>query len=212
MMKMIRLLAAVPVLLVPIASGHSQDTKAKEAQFQAMIKQVRDSDPSVDFGLLRKLSTELPSYAPIGGGKHRKEMNAGLTSRSFKQALEAAREDLKDNYLDVDAHIGALIASGELGDTQTSAHHKYVVKGIIDSILASGDGKTAATALHVIAVSEEYALLRVMGLRMKAQGINHIDGHAYDVLTVVDPTTNEEYRIFFNIDPVWTYETKLFSK
>jgi hypothetical protein len=197
---------------VCLASAHAaQDAKAKQKEFDDLLARVKASDESVDFARLRMAATELESYSAYGssGGK---EMHAALNGGDFKKALDLAGGVLKDNYLDVDAHIVSMIAADKLGDAARSAHHRYVVKGIVDSIAKSGDGKTAETAFKVIAVSEEYALVRVMGLRPQAQALRHADGHSYDVLTVVDPESNTESEIFFNIDPIWRAETKLFEK
>ena len=34
--------------------------------------------------------------------------------------------------------------------------HRYIINGLVASILESGDGKTAATAFDVVSIEEEY--------------------------------------------------------
>jgi len=203
-------LLSIIAVVTPYVSAQSH--KDKQAEFKAVLERVKQSDPSVDFAHLRMLVTELDSYSTPGSGPSRDKMNAALRSKDYKSALKFAEKDLADNYLDIDAQIGAMAAADKLGDDRKAAHHRYVAKGIIDSILSSGDGKAPATAYKVIAVREEYAVLMALGLRPQSQGLNHIDGHHYDVLTAIDPKTNESRTLYFNIDPIWAAETKLFSK
>jgi Domain of unknown function (DUF4919) len=188
----------------------AQNGNAKQKEFDDLIARVKRSDESVDFQQLRVLATQLETYSAYGSSDSSKLFTA-LNSGDFKEALKIADKVLSDNYLDVDAHFVAMIAADKLGESSRAAHHKYVAKGILDSIFKSGDGKTAATAFKVIAVSEEYALVRVLGLQVQGQSLQHAEGHSYDILKTVDPQTKSERSIYFNIDPIWAAETKLFK-
>ncbi len=134
-----------------------------------------------------------------------------LKSGDFKKAKLVAGQILETNYLYVKAHIAAVRAADELGDTATAAHHRYVAQGVIDSILKSGDGKTFETAYKVIAVDEEYALVQSQGLRVTEQALLREGEHSYDVLTVLDPKTQTAWEVFFNIDPIMRSLDKKFS-
>lgn len=190
----------------------AQDPAARQADFDAAVDRLRRADPTVDFTRLRTLSTELPGYEPYAEGDNNKDMNAAMGRSDFKEALRLARVDLDADYLDIDAHIVAMIASDKTGDTKSFEHHRWVVKSIYDSITGSGDGKTSATAYRVVTVREEYAALMILGLRRSKQALVHDGPHSFDVLTAVDPETKAETTIYFNIDPIIAHQTKLFSK
>lgn len=190
----------------------AQDPAARQAEFDAAVDRLRRADPTVDFTRLRTLSTELPGYEPYAEGDNNKDMNAAMGRSDFKEALRLARVDLDADYLDIDAHIVAMIASDKTGDTKSFEHHRWVVKSIYDSITGSGDGKTSATAYRVVTVREEYAALMILGLRRSKQALVHDGPHSFDVLTAVDPETKAETTIYFNIDPIIAHQTKLFSK
>jgi hypothetical protein len=66
--------------------------------------------------------------------------------------------------------------------------------------------------MFVISVDEEYAVVRVLGLRVLSQALSHIDGHSYDVLTAVDVETKFESKLYFNIDVIFSAEGRLFEK
>lgn len=189
-----------------------QGEKVKQAEYDALMAKVKNSDESVDFARLRQLATELDSYAAADHGPSRNNMFAALQRGDYKEAMKLAEKDLAANYLDVDAHIGAMAAAKGIGAASQEAHHRYVAKGIIDSILRSGDGKTPETAFKVIAINEEYATLRVLGLQVQGQALSHAGGHNFDIMTAVDPETKSKREGYFNIDPIWAAESKNFGK
>jgi hypothetical protein len=157
------------------------------------------------------LSTKLVSYNPYAVTKSA-EMMAAFKAGNYREAIDMADKDLAINYLDIDAHTIALMASSKLGDKAREAHHRYVGMGILKSIKNSGDGKSPSTAFVVIAVSEEYLLMQVMGLQFKKQALVHTGGHDFDVMTAMVPDTGETVEVYFNIDPIWNVAKKNVGK
>ncbi len=194
----------------PVPAAQAGASKAeKEKAFREIVERIKKSDATVDFKVARMLYAELDAYSPMGGGKggYTKLIAAGEN----KKAIELARETLKENYLDIDAHWAILAAANNLKDAELAAHHLYVVKGILDSIVKSGDGRSEATAFVVISVSEEYAMLRAFKLRPKGQSALKTDSHNFDVITCIDPAKPEtEARMYFNTDAIWRGYAKLF--
>ncbi|MCC6744418.1 MAG: TonB family protein [Acidobacteria bacterium] len=184
---------------------------SKQREFDDGIARMKKGDAAVDIRKLRMLATELPNYAPYARGRNQKEMNEAANRGEAKEALRLANVDLEADYLDIDAHVVAMVSSQTLGDTRAFEHHRSVAFGIVDSIVDFGDGKSPETAFTVTTVREEYAVLGAFGLRRKSQSLDHIGGHSFDVLTVVDPDTNVEYKIYFNIDTIWKHQLKLFG-
>ncbi|HEX8961250.1 MAG TPA: DUF4919 domain-containing protein [Geobacteraceae bacterium] len=181
-----------------------------QKEFDALLAKVKQSDASVDFARLRRLYAQTSAYTPFDDSKE--AMFAALNTSDFEKARSLAEEALKKNYLNVDAHFVAAFACGKLKDETCAAHHKYVARGVIDSILGSGDGKSPETALFVISIGEEYVVARVLRLRVVNQSLEHKNGHAYDVLTVADVKTNAESTLFFDIDVITAAEERLFRK
>jgi hypothetical protein len=101
--------------------------------------------------------------------------------------------------VDIDARVAAAVASQKLGRPEDADLHKRWYNGLVDSVLASGDGKTAQTAFEVISVEEEYAVLRAMGLESRGQML--VDGGIH-ALTVETESGNE--IIYFNPAAHWT--------
>jgi hypothetical protein len=190
-------------------AGQSRGNVQKD--FDTLLARVKQSDDSVDFAQLRRLYSQTASYSPYGD-LSKKEMYQALERNAFEEAGEFADKALKDNYLNIDAQLVKMTSCDKLQNSTCYSHHKYVAKGIIDSILESGDGKSAKTAWFVISVAEEYAVARVLGLRVVSQALSHAEGHSYDILTVVDSETKEESILYFNIDVIFSAERRLFEK
>jgi hypothetical protein len=96
-----------------------------------------------------------------------------------------------------------------LGDSVLYKKTEYKIRMIMETILSSGDGKSEETAWHVLAVSHEYDLLRIMGFK----GIGHqaITKKGFDYLEVAE----NQYKIkgfHFNINMVLQKMNGLFEK
>jgi hypothetical protein len=171
-----------------------------QPEFETLLDQVRKSDPSVDFTRLRTLYAESQSYAPARDDDEGEMIDLAVKGL-YAEARDKARAILARNYMNIEAHMASVVVCGALKDESCRAHHLFVARGMLDSIHDSGDGKTMQTAYVVISVPEEYALLRVLGLdRLEQSLVRGDDGRMYDVLKVRNASTNEETRMFFNVD------------
>jgi hypothetical protein len=95
--------------------------------------------------------------------------------------------------VDLDAHVLRAIALEGLGREAEGAEHRIWARGLFEAVLASGDGKTPETAYQVIAVFEEYSMLRMFGWEPKQQSLV---GGGIDALKVV--AEGEERTVFFD--------------
>lgn len=91
---------------------------------------------------------------------------------------------------------------------ERAGFHKFMAEGLLKSIKASVDGKSPEKAFEVISINEEYGLIRSLGLRPIGQALMEDKGRRYDAITVVDPKTNEESKIYFNIDKPFNWQSR----
>ena len=127
-------------------------------------------------------------------------MARDLNAKDFARALKDADTVLASEYVNMDAHFVAYVANRELGNTDQSEFHRTVFRGLVDSIMHSGDGKSPKTAWVVITVDEEYVILRVLGFRPSQQSLLNQDGHAYDEMKVKNVDDNSDQTFYFNVD------------
>jgi hypothetical protein len=178
--------------------------------YESLLERVKKEDPEVDFTALRMAYADSPNYKETDSDL-RKAMFSALNEKNYDKAIAVAGQILDVNYLDIDAHLVSAIVSKRKNDTERQKRHDYVGKGLTQSILASGDGKTPETAYVVISVDEEYSLLRVLGLRMQSQALLGLGAHHYDKLEVTDREVQGKRTLFFNIDKPYAAEVKMFQ-
>ncbi|HEX5709266.1 MAG TPA: DUF4919 domain-containing protein [Pyrinomonadaceae bacterium] len=182
------------------AQASAATPAASKSNYPALVERVRKGDRAVDFGELRMAYTETADYNPYGGGEERGQMFAALNERKFADALSVAEKVLQKNYVDLNAHFVSSVANRELGRGEQADFHRFIFTGLADSIRRSGDGKSTSTAFVVISTAEEYVVLNLMGLRPAGQALLHDGGHSYDRMRGVDPQTNQQVELYFNID------------
>lgn len=117
-----------------------------------------------------------------------------LNAERWQEALVSSERWLEKCPVDIDARFVAAAALTELGRPDDAAEHIRWYRGMIDSIFASGDGKSPATALVVISIAEEYSILHALGLERKEQSL--LDG-GIDAIRVAD-REGRELTIYFN--------------
>lgn len=186
--------------IAPAAQAPGEAAEGPEAAYQQLIARVRATDRSVDFLQVRRMFTQSRTYRPYADSREEAMLDA-LDERQPARALEIARTILDANYLNIEAHFAGTVACSALMDSACASHHQFVAQGLLNSIAASGDGRSPESAFAVVSAPEEYAIARVMGADVREQALRRtIDGHAFDVLTLEDPKTGDVRQLYFNVD------------
>lgn len=193
-----------------IALLHSVAGVAQEAQketFAQLLARAKKADPELDFTALRMAYAASDQYSPYGGD--RSIFEKALQDKNHQEALRLGEAEVEKDFLNVWAHWAAWQGAQGLGDETRAAFHQYALRGIFQSIVNSGDGKSQETAYHVLSTDETYFVLAALGLRTKSQALQHKDGHSYDAMTVVDVQSGTELTLYFNIDISFGYMQRL---
>ncbi|MEN8183705.1 MAG: DUF4919 domain-containing protein [Myxococcota bacterium] len=101
--------------------------------------------------------------------------------QAWDRALAVSERWLESCPVDMDAHYIAAVALTELDREPEARLHVDWYRGLVESVLASGDGHSPETAWRVISVPEEYSILRALRVDRKEQSL--LEGRI-DVLTV----------------------------
>ena len=189
--------AAKPTPTPAAPKTGSSDAKKK---YEALLEKAKKGEGEVDYRALRFAFFETPEYNPLAGMLDYRAVWGPAFQSNWPEAARQAEAVLAKNYVDTNAHMVAHIAYRQQGDEEKAKLHRRWADGLLASITAGGDGKSPATAWHVISISEEYAVLQSKNLRHSGQALVNDSGHAYDVMTVVDQQTGTEVRYFFNVD------------
>ena len=171
------------------------------SEYATLLASLKGGDTSIDYGRLRLSYMDSPEYKQAKDtSKEEKGMESALGQKNFAEALKDAEVVLGSEYVNMDAQFVAYVANKELGSTDKAEFHRTVFRGLVDSIMKSGDGKSADKAWVVISVHEEYVILRVLGFKPGDQSLMHKDGHSFDVMKVKNVDDGAEATFYFNVD------------
>ena len=177
------------------------DKKSPDAKkrYKELLEKAKKGE-AVDFREMRLAYFETPEYSPLTGMFDYRALNGALGQGDYAGAVKTAEAVLERNFVDLNAHMVAYIAHRETKNEEKAKFHRAISEGLLDSIKATGDGKSPETAYEVISISEEYAMFRAMGVRPVKQSLVQDKGHSYDAVVVVDPRTNQQTTYYFNVD------------
>jgi hypothetical protein len=169
--------------------------------YEELLAAAKADPGGGDYHALRMAFAHTDEYAPyVQDAENIEKLRVSLTDRDMESALDAVAQLLAQNYLDIEAHMAADYAHTMLEQYDDSAYHRAFARGLIQAILATGDGRGFETAFIVLNVSEEYTVLRVMGLVPGNQRLIEHEGHWFDILSGRQRETNSNLELYFNID------------
>ena len=200
-MKITRiLLIALSMLCCGLSAYALDDPKVAHAKYDDLAAKVRSGDTTVDWEALR-LAAEVGNAA---GNYDMQDANQrgikAFNDGKYADSLKIANEMQVHNIADGDGHFLAMISLKHLGHQADADKEHAMLLAFFESIMKSGDGKSAKTAWFTVNVHEEYLVIRLLlGMNLKSQSLSNQNGHAYDVMTVTDDS-GKESTLWFNTD------------
>src|SRR5580704_6581382 len=201
--------AALCIGIVGFAlSVRSQE--AKKPTYEEMVENAKRGDPNIDFAALR--------YAFLDSSSEHKEgffnsrlLNGLNQQKDYQKLLDTANGFIAQDFVEIRSHFAAATAYRALGHEEEAQKELVLAKGLMQSILDSGDGKSQKTAYVVINTAEEYAVLEFLGIRAAGQQsliLGHTNqtsgGPAYDLLKATK--NGQEMDIYFDISKFYGKE------
>ena len=194
-MNRVPLLLVVVCLIFSVRTGIAADSPA-QAKYNELVKRALAGDRTVDLAELRRMAGDAGIESDPDA---RGELMKAAGRRDFAAMKNTSAIVLKGNFADLDAHYFAKIAARELGNEADADFHHWAEMGLLNALRATGDGRSAETAMKVISVSEEYFIIRVMGQIPKQQSLGKCSGNPCDIYVATDRETNREMTWYFNI-------------
>ncbi len=149
-----------------------------------------------DFAALRKeIGWQSDYLEKCEDGNRIKEIRVAFESKNSERVIALSEPFLATCPIHIPTHYYRALALRDAGRTAEGKWHYDWFAGLIESILASGDGKSSETAYVTISVSEEYVLLSYLGLKLKSQGL--VPNPPRDRF-VVEDEDRKEWVIWFN--------------
>ena len=197
--------AVIAITSIVIAAFSAQSRAADGTEYATLVAQVK-SGKDVDFGKLRDAYAESPDYDPYSTKTMDllQQMREAGNRDDCQTVVARAKSILEIQFVSIDAHLYAASCYDKLGQSAEAARERTIGRGLIQSIMKSGDGKSAKTAFNVISVAEEYAVLLTLNIQHSQQALMDIDGSSYDVFTVKTQGGDKSApSVYFKIDRVF---------
>jgi hypothetical protein len=158
-------------------------------------RQTQSWSDQVNFGDLREQYGERGDFSQIcEADRPLREWFELADEGKWERVLAVAQPWLDHCRVDIDAHFISAVALSELKRNIEFQQHIYWFRGLVDSVLESGDGRTPETAYVVISVPEEYAVLRA--LRIQPTGQQMLLHGGIDAISVEDESGRS--TVYFN--------------
>ena len=172
-----------------------------EEDYQTKLDSIK-SGFSDDFFSLRMAYTHAKDYSPYGSSvsDSLKKVIQFIDSLKYDSAISMINKIHEIEYVNIPSHLYLGYIYDQLGDSIKSQFHYTIYDGLLNSIYQSGDGRTPQTAYIVISTKEEYQFLNWFSLQFHSQSLIDKDEYSFDLMSVTDPKTNEEFEIYFNIE------------
>lgn len=181
------------VSLLTLLPGYSM----ADVQPEKMKSKTYDWSANPDYAALRKeYGWSSTFYDRCESDRPLKVIVETLNSAKWQEAVQLGRSWLSHCPVDMRIHFYTGIALSKSGDEASAKDHYRWARGLMDSLVASGDGKTPETAYETISVSEEYDALYFFGLRHKKQAL--IQGKVLCDLITASNKDGKEFSIYFN--------------
>jgi hypothetical protein len=185
-------------ILVSPAFG-LDSAKVAQAKYDALKAKVQSGDINIDWRDIRLDAVVADVDGEFDWHTANTEGVTAFNAGDYAKALAKGQEIIRHNLANGDGHYLAMVSLKHLEKQEEAAKEKLVVDKILQSILSSGDGKTADTAYFTVSTSEEYFVIRQLGLKPKSQSPVKNGAHSFDEMTVVDKD-GKETTLWFNTD------------
>lgn len=155
------------------------ENKNLESYYPKLMERMKVRDTTLTADDYRNLYygyTFQKEYEPYGSNSNDEKLKKyfqkdTLVASDYKPFIKLANKSLEENPFDLRI-MNMLSYIYHLDkDENMSVKTATVLNGIINTIIASGDGLSCETALHVISVSHEYTILSVFELESMGQSL-----------------------------------------
>jgi len=192
-------------LLVAFLVGAWAETPAPTRTYEQWVAMAEASDPAVDWTALRQAYVHSPSYDGYGGGWRAAgdDLVKALNGHDCAEAMRVSEAILKADFTYPLVHVALGNCHRKAGETAAAQREYTIFEGLTGSILASGDGTSVAKAYVVVTMAEERFVLMHFDVMEAGQALIIKDGHNYDRIDGVNPTTGEKKQVYFNVDAMF---------
>ena len=194
-----RLASCLLLGTLAISSASALDSaQVARAKYDTLKAKAEQGDLNIDWRELRLNAAVAKLENDYDWRTAAAEAVREFNGKYYKEALAIGQQIVSHNYANADGHFLLIMLYGRLGMRKEADQEKLVVDKLMQSILDSGNGITPETAWFTVSSSEEYFLLRLLGLNPKSQASVTQGEHTFDKVTVTDHEGKESVVWFYS--------------
>jgi hypothetical protein len=134
--------------------------------FETLLEEALADPERADFARLRMAYARSLGYLPFGREQGEiEELHRRMAAERWEEALDLVELLLESDPLSIPLRFAYAHVLEEDNDELEAGMQRTFGNGLLRAVLASGDGRSAETAIHVLDMREMYLVLDVMGLR-----------------------------------------------
>lgn len=156
------------------------------------------TDTAVDFDALRiAYGRRIDYHQRCEQSIPAKAWNEAWQAKDAAKAYDIASTWLATCPVVESAQMWAFVSARSLGDAAKADMHLRWLRGLIGSVMKSGDGKTPQTAWKTISVGEEYAVINALQMHTEQQALV-MKPVPLDMMTVRPTAGGDQVVLYFN--------------
>ncbi|MDF3024400.1 MAG: Alkaline phosphatase [Alphaproteobacteria bacterium] len=177
----------------------------KDKEYLAAVDAAIKAQGAADWKTIRQLYIESSFYDKARrhgmGGTLMSDFGRKAAETKTPEAIALYKENARKYAGAMDTHVEAFgLIEKYKSDFLDLAYSKAAFKGLLDALMATGDGRSMKTAFKVASTSEEYILMRsVFRLTIRGKTLEQGNGEMFDIHKVSNEKGEDVGDIFFNI-------------
>ncbi len=205
-------LAQADLASVPVDGGALAVVLPNDGDdYSKLVARAAAHDKDVDFRALR--------FAWLKSAAHKRSADVSALKDALfavakggdaQRIREAAVKLLSADYIDMFGQKYLRQSCAMLHDAGCAEQGHFVEFGLLDALIASGDGKTCKTGWEVVSIGEEYFVLSMIGAKLERQAL--VNGPpSCDAMDVTD-ADGKALTYYFRIDSVLADEAGMLGR
>lgn len=188
------------VISVSIVWAQMDDQLVAKKKYEAYKAQVMAGDLHIDWRDFRLAAALGEVSQGFDSQPVHDQVVDDLDAGRYLKALAEAQTVIDHNMAFAEGHVLAMTVLQKMGRNEEAKKHEAILSAISQSIIESGDGRSAATAWFTVAPSETLVFVtEALGAEIGDHKLVYVNGHAYDKLTVRDRRGKKQV-MWFNTD------------
>lgn len=198
-------LAFIFTLITALPATAETPPAFKDKEYLAAVDAAIKAQGVADWKTIRQLYIESSFYDNARrhgmGGTLMSDFGRKAAETKTPEAIALYKENARKYAGAMDTHVEAFgLIEKYKPDFLDLAYSKAAFKGLLDALMATGDGRSMKTAFKVVSTSEEYILMRsVFRLTIRGKTLEQGNGEMFDIHKVSNAKGEDVGDIFFNI-------------